>query len=147
MCLRRIQSFRSRYKKRIRAFYSSSIAGSFTGVLIGVLFSLITDTTFNRWIDVFSYELFAAIIYVLFILLGSWFFYHIGNFFIRTFISNKKEDLIGFKINYFAGIYSALFSATLVVLSHNNASLSIKVLVVFVIVYFPLEFFVVRTRE
>jgi len=54
------------HKKRARNFYSSSIAGLFSGVTITMLFDFLTDTSFNRWINLFGLEAFAAFIYLTF---------------------------------------------------------------------------------
>jgi len=149
-CLDKIISFHKRYKKRCRNFWSSSIAGLFTGAMIGILFSLITDAKFNRWINLMSYELFAAVIYVGLTIFMLWFFYHLGKLLLWVILhffrlSSKKDELVGFKINFVAGIYSALFATSLILLSKERVSLYVGIM--FGLLYFPVEYFAVRTKS
>jgi len=85
MCFKNIKKLLKKlltknYAKRRRNFYSSTIAGLFTGIAIGIFFSSITDVNFNRWIDIFSNEAFAAGVYFLSTLVVMIIFYHIGKF-------------------------------------------------------------------
>lgn len=151
MCFKEIKAFHKKYRKRCRSFYSSSIAGLFTGVMIGILFSLITDSQFNRWINLRSYEFFAAIIYFGFTIFILWVFYYLGKglFWLIlhvSHISNKEDDLIGFKINFIAGIYSAAFSASLILLN-NKFPIIIYVTLAFIIFYLLVEYYAVRNKK
>lgn len=159
MCFQKIKSFHKRYIDRCRSFYSSSIAGLFTGVIIGIFFSLVTDASFNRWINPFQLgELFAAIIYFGFTLILIYILYFFGKacvyvvciYFLMTKIvrnsSKKKNCLINFKINYFAGIYSATWVASLIIL-HTQFMIALYVSIMFILLYFPVEYFVVRNKK
>jgi len=146
MCIKKIKAFHKRYAERCRNFYSSSIAGLFTGVIIGILFSLITDSKFNRWINLFSYELFAAVVYFAFIFLVLYILYFFGKLCIILFISKDKKNLISFKINYFAGVYAATWSASLIIL-HTKINIAIYISILFIILYFPIEYFTVRNKK
>lgn len=146
MCIKKIRLFHKRYLKRCRNFYSSSIAGLLTGTAIGIFFSLITDVSFDRWINIFSIELFAAIIYFMFVFFILFVFYFIGKYGVWFFISKNKDDLVGFKINYFASIYSASWAASLIIL-HSKILVAIYVSIVYLILYLPLEYFTVRTKR
>ena len=140
-----------RYKKRLRNFFSSSISGLFTGAAIAIFFSLITNSNFNRWIDIRSYEIVAGIIYVFFTYFLLFIFYYLGKgliflvcFFFK--IKNKKEDILNFKINFFAGVYSAFFVAPLIILKgHLNMQLTIGI--IFVLFYFPFMYLVIRNTK
>ncbi len=49
-----IKAFRKLHEIRIINFYLCSIAGIFAGITIAILFTLITDQPFNRWINISS---------------------------------------------------------------------------------------------
>mgnify|MGYP001592424745 CR=1 FL=1 len=58
-------------------------------------------------------------------------------------ITRKKDELVGFRINFCAGVYSAIFSSLLVILS-KDISLLVIVVIFFIIGYLPLMYFVVK---
>ena len=140
------KSFHKKYKKRCRNFYSSSIAGLFTGVAIGILFSLMIDSKFNRWINLVSYELFVVMIYFSFVFIVLYILYYLGKLCMWFFITKNKDELMGFKINYFAGIYAATFSASMVILNDNSFVRNIVALF-FVLLYFPVEYYTVKNNR
>lgn len=146
MCIKKIRKFQKKYNERCRNFYSSTIAGLSTGFVIGILFSLITDSKFNRWINLFSYEFFAALIYFVFVLILLYILYHLGKGVMEHILHYKKKDLINYKINYFAGIYSAIGSASFVIL-HSQTQMIIYVLIFFILFYFPIQYLTVRTKK
>jgi len=142
--------FRNKYRERCRNFYSSSISGLFTGITIGIFFSFITYSTFHRWINFFSYEIFVALIYLCFAFIIIAIFYFIGylimRFLILRNVSNKGKELIGFRINFLAGIYSAFFGTSLLILK-DRFRLLLLVTFLFLILYFPLEYIAVVTKQ
>jgi len=154
MYLKKIKLFHKRHIDRCRSFYSSSIAGLFTGIIIGILFSLITDTSFNRWINLLHWgELFAAIVYFGFIFILIIILYFFGKICVYFFIakpikdsSKKKKCLVDFRINYFAGIYSASWTASLVLL-YTKLMTAIYVSIIFILLYLPIEYFTVRNKK
>ena len=62
------------------------------------------------------------------------------------FITKNKDELMGFKINYFAGIYAATFSASMVILNDNSFVRNIVALF-FVLLYFPVEYYTVKNNR
>ena len=146
MCIGKIRLFHRKYRKRCRNFYSGSIAGLFTGIAIGIFFTLITDVKFNRWINLASYELFVAIIYFLFVFFVLVVLYFLGKLLVWFLVTKSKDELIGFRINYFASIYSASFTASLIIL-HDNLFIASIVTLAFIVLYFPVEYFSVRNKK
>lgn len=153
MCLERIRKFQKKYKDRCRSFYSSTVAGLYTGVAIGILFTLIADSKFNRWINLLSYELFAAIVYFLFTIFMVFSLYLVGwicvHLFIASKISNenkKKQHLINFRINYVASLYSASW-ITSVILLWDKTSIIFWVSLFFILLYPVAAYIAVRNKK
>jgi len=147
MCIERIKEFNKEYKKRINNFVSSAITGLISGVIIIIFFNLITDSTFNRRINLFNLgEAFAAGIYLLFTLSLLYVLFLFGRFVFKRCMSKKKEDLIGFRINYFAGTYSATFGAFLYGFRNSIYSMII-ILILFLLIYVPTIYFAVRDNK
>lgn len=92
---------------KLKDFEINSISGLLTGVAIGILFSLTADTKFNRWIDLTSLELFAAIVYVIIILILLAFFYILGMLITRFIDKNKT---MSFHLNFVSGTYCSILS-------------------------------------
>lgn len=139
-----IKKLYNKYRDRCRNFHFNTIAGLFTGAIIGIFFNLITNSTFNRWINPFNLgELMAAIIYFSITIFLVWISYFIGKLFIWLFISKQKKHLINFKINYFAGIYSAIWVASLLILK-DKLKLMFYLSVIFILLYLPIEYLVVK---
>ena len=136
-------SFYKTHKNRCRNFYTSSIAGLFSGIIIGLFFILMTDSTFNRWINLFGYELLVSIIFFGLILLFLWLGYWIGKGLVFFLIAKDKDDLVSFKINYFAGTYSTAFSSSLLIL-HNHFAIASYFTIFFILMYFPINYFAVK---
>ncbi len=134
MCLKKIKYFHKKYRKRIRNFYSSSIAGLFAGIAIGSLLSLLTNTTVKKWENPIGHIL-IVVTYIVFVFLILYILYFFGKFCMQHFLSKNKEDLIGFHINYFTSVYVAVFSALLIIL-YDNISVCIFVALIFFIIYF-----------
>lgn len=152
MCINKIKRFHRKYRDRLRNFYSSSIAGLFTGLIIGLFFSLITDSDFNRWINIFSYEIFAGVIYFIFTIFLIIFFYIFGMLMTRWVVASqidneksKKKHMINFRINYFAGMYSATFVTSIILL--NKSEIIYPISIGFILFYLPCAYFAVRTKK
>lgn len=140
-----------KYRARCRAFLSSSIAGLFTGVMIGIFFSLVTDVNFNRWINLRDYELLAGIIYAFFTYLVLYLLYLVGILFIWTIcfffkIKNKISERVNFKINYFASAITTLFVTPLVLLN-GNLKTQLTISIIFILLYFPTMYLVVKNPK
>jgi len=147
MCVKKIFSYRKKNRDRIRKFYSNLVAGLFTGILIGILFSFITKSTFIRWIDLAQIgELLAAVIYIVFIAMLSYILYWFGRLLIWLFGFKNDDDLIGFRMNYVAGIYSASWISILIIV-HSNICLCIYVTLGYLILYLPMEYLAVRNKK
>lgn len=151
MCFDKITRFIHTYKKRCVSFLSSTIAGLFTGVMIGIFFSLVTDIDFNRWINLGNYELFAGIIYVLFTYALLYLLYLLGTLLVWVIclvfkIRNRYQEKINFKINYFASALATLFITPLILLE-GNMKTQLTISIVFILLYFPTMFWIVRDSK
>ena len=151
--VKKIKSFHRKYSDRCRNFYASTLAGLFTGVIVGIFFSLMTNSEFNRWINLFSYELVAAVIYFLFTLVLIFSLYIVGVIIGKTFThfaklspTKQKQFLISFRVNYFAGIYSASWVTSLFILN-GKTLISLTVSALFIFAYVPVEYFTVCTKN
>jgi len=129
---------------KLKDFISSVLAGLLSGTAIGIFFNLTTDITFNRWINLFSYEAFAAFIYVLFLLLLSLLFYGFGILLISVLWKDKRRTF-GFYINYIAGTYSSTITF-LVLLYYDNSWVRNTIALVGVFLLFVLAYFTVKKK-
>ena len=129
---------------KLKDFISSVIAGLFSGTAVGIFFSLTTNITFNRWINLFSFELVPAIVYFIFFLFILLIFYCIGSF-ITKFIWKDNKRLFGFYINFISGTYSSALSF-LLVLYYKNILTLITLLILGIIILFILAYFTVKRK-
>jgi len=128
---------------KFKDFYLSVIAGLFSGLGIGIFFRLTTDIVFNRWINLFSYELFAAIIYVLFVLFILGILYTLGMLIVIFILKDKKRTL-SFHLNFIA-VYSSAITF-LLILYYNISLIRNVIALVGFILFFVLAYFTVKRR-
>lgn len=129
---------------KLKDLCSSVIAGLLSGTAIGIFFSLTTDFTFNRWINLFSYEIFAAIVYVIFILVLLLIFYGLGLLITRSFWKDKRRPY-GFYLNFVAGIYSSAITF-LLVLYYNQPKIRNTIAITGLLLFFVLAHFTIKKK-
>lgn len=127
---------------KLKDFTISVIAGLFSGLGIGIFFDLTTDITFNRWINLKSYEAFAAFIYVIFFFLILIIFYGFGMFI--TSLMDKKRTL-GFHLNFVAGIYSSTMTF-LLVLYFNQPATRYTIAGIGIVFFFILAYYTIKKK-
>ena len=129
--------------ENLKDFGINSISGLLTGVAIGIFFSLTTDITFNRWINLFSNEIFAAIVYVFFVLIILAFFYGLG-ILITWFIDKNK--MMSFHLNFVSGTYCSIMSF-LFVLYYNTARIRNSIAVIGIIIWIIIAGFTIKKKR
>jgi len=127
----------------LKDFYLSVIAGLFSGLCMGIFFSLTIDISFNRWIDPTKLgEFFATVVDVLLILFLLLTFYVVGQLIVKFLLRDKKRHL-SFHLNFIAGIYSSTMTFLLVLYYDapmmRNTITSIGVVLFFVLAYFTVK--------
>ena len=129
---------------KLKDFYLSVIAGVFSGSAIGIFFRLTTDTSFNRWIDLSSFEIFAAIIYLIFVLIVLAFFYFFG-ILITKYLLRDKKRILNFHLNFIAGTYSSA-TTYLLVLYYNVPIIRNTSVIVAAVLFFILAYYTVKRK-
>ncbi len=125
---------------KLKDFTLSSIAGMFSGLSIGIFFSLTTDITFNGWIKDNFLTNVISFLFLIFI------FYFLGRFIIvKCLLSDKKREL-SFHLNFIAGIFSSSFTF-LLILYHKNLITAIMIGVVLIILFFIVAHFAIREKH
>lgn len=141
----KFQKYREEYLKQRSMFYSSAIAGVFTGLVIAIFFEFIRITESEKWINLMSYDVFPFIIYLFIAYVLLYLLYVIGKLLVYILISKEKEQLLEFKINYFAGMYSTTLVTGLILL---KGKMWITLVIFSLFTYIPLEYFaVVEVKE
>lgn len=128
---------------KLKDFGINSIAGIFSGISIGIFFSLTTDITFHRWIDPTTLELFPAIIYVIFVLFILTIFYGIGV--LITWWLDKKK-IMDFHISFIAGTYCSIMSF-LFVLYYNVVLIRNVLAVAFIVIFLIVAYFTIKKKR
>lgn len=122
MCFKRLR----KNTKKTRELYISFIAGSFSGLPLGIVFSLINLGNF--W---FNVGLLIGAISFLIIL------YLLGKFIISIFVSKNfnPDDTFNFKTNYISGMMSTV-TVGLFILFGKGTENSIIIVALVIIMYF-----------
>ncbi len=128
---------------KYKEFCITSFAGLFTGVVIGIFFSLTIDAKFNRWINLLSPEIGAFVVYLIGTLFLAYLFYWVGYF--LTWLIDKRK-IMTFHLSYISGVYCAIVSF-LLVLYYINFKTDLLIGLVGVIFYFVVAHFAVKRRR
>ena len=129
---------------KLKDFYLSVIAGLFSGLGVGIFFNLTTEITFNRWINIFSYEIIATIIYILFVFIVLGVFYILGVLIIIYIIKDVKR-ILPFHLNFIAGVYSSAITF-LLVLYYNQPMIRNTIAIIGGVLFFILAYITVKKK-
>ena len=133
------------YRGRLKDFFVSVFGGFFSGLVVGIFFSLVTDTTFNGWINPLKLgELVALTIYTLFTFLLLVFFYKLGDWGVKLSIGNSSRSF-SFYLNYIAGAFSST-TVFLFTLYYDVPLIRNTIAIIFVITFFLLAEFTIRKK-
>ena len=129
---------------RFKDFYLNSMTGLFSGAGMGVFFNLTTNIKFERWINLGSYEIFAAIIYVIFILIVLGLFYILGILIIELLLRDKRR-ILSFHLNFVSGIYSSVLSF-LFVLYYNKPTIRYTIAIMGLVLFFVVAYYTIKKK-
>ena len=138
-----IKTFSKNYGK-FRELTLSIIAGILAGTMVGIFFNLTTDITFNRWINIFNFEVFAGIIFLSLSVFALWILYLIGYRLIKN--NFGKKSAFRFYLNYIAGMYGSS-TAFLVVFYSGEPPIRNTIAATFVIMYLILAYFTIKKKH
>jgi phosphate starvation-inducible membrane PsiE len=130
-------------KNKFREFWIDALAGLLSGTTIGIFFSLVTEIKFIRWINLFSPEIFAAIIYVVGSFLVLFGFYWLGK--VVVYFIDKKR-LMSFRLNMIAGAYTSVVSFLLVTY-HSSFETDISIAIIALVILFFLSHSAIKRRK